>query len=152
MWKAFDELEALGVIDSKRPKIIAVQSKATAPVVNAFKAGKIDSQLVQAGHTIATGVNVPGGVGQIKVLEIIRKSGGAAIAVSEESISSELRNMYEQTGIWICPEGAAALAALEPAWNMDLIEPGSTVVVFNTGSFEKYLPNVRNIVFGISEN
>jgi threonine synthase len=151
MWKAFDELEALGVIDNKRPKIIAVQSEATPPVVNAFKEGNVDSQLVDAGHTIATGLNVPGGVGQIKVLEIIRKSGGAAIAVSEESICAELRNIYQSKGIWICPEGAATLAALEPAVQMGLIKPDSTVVAFNTGSFEKYLPNVRNIIFDIDE-
>ncbi len=151
MWKAFDELEAIGVIDSKRPRIISVQSKATAPVVNAFTEGHTDSEVVIAGDTIATGLNVPGGVGHAKVLEIIKQSGGAAIAVSEEDISTELKSIYQNKGIWICPEGAASMAALEPAIQMGLIEAGASVIAFNTGSFEKYLPNVRELIFSITK-
>ena len=148
MWKAFDELEAIGVIGSKRPKIIAVQSEATAPVVNAFNDGLDDSQPVNAGQTIATGLNVPGGVGHFKVLEIIRESGGAAIAVSEEDICSEIKRIYQNNRIWICPEGAATLAAIGPVCALGMIEADSKVVAFNTGSFEKYVPNVREIIFG----
>jgi threonine synthase len=151
MWKAFNELEAIGVIDSKRPRIIAVQSEATPPVVNAFKDGTDDSQLVNAGHTIAAGLNVPGGVGHFKVLEIIKESDGAAIAVSEENIRAQIKEIYQSRGIWICPEGAATLAALEPAYQMGLIEADSNVVAFNTGSFEKYLPNIRDIIFAVDE-
>jgi threonine synthase len=147
MWKAFDELEAIGVIGSKRPKIIAVQSEATAPVVNAMQAGDDDTQLVEAGKTIATGLNVPAGVGHFRVLQIIRQSGGAAIAVSETQIKNKLREVYESNRIWICPEGAATLAALEPSCELGLIDRDSTVIAFNTGSFEKYLPNVREIIF-----
>ena len=147
MWKAFDELEALGVIDERRPKIIAVQSEATAPIVNAYTRGLKDSEALPTGETIATGLNVPGGVGHVKVLEIIRKSEGGAIAISETKIREEIRDVYQNNGIWICPEGAATLAALEPAVQMSLIKPGETVVVFNTCSFEKYLPDIRNIIF-----
>lgn len=147
MWKAFNELEAMGVIDNKRPKIIAVQSESTPPVVNAFKVGAEDSQAVEAGKTIATGLNVPGGVGHFKVLDIIKQSGGAAIAVSEHDIRDQMKQIYQNKAIWICPEGAATLAALEPAYEMGLIKPESQVIAFNTGSFEKYLPNVREIIF-----
>jgi threonine synthase len=151
MWKAFDELEALGVIDERRPKIIAVQSEATAPVVNAYNKGLKDSEALPAGETIATGLNVPGGVGHAKVLEIIRNSDGGAIAISESRIRDEIRAIYQNKGIWICPEGAATLAALEPAVQMGLIKSGETVIAFNTGSFEKYLPDIRNTIFSYSE-
>jgi threonine synthase len=147
MWKAFAELQAIGVIDGRRPRIIAVQSEATSPVVNAFQQGLPDTEPVSAGQTIATGLNVPGGVGHARVLEIIRESEGAAIAVSEQDISTCIRQIYDDKGIWISPEGAAALAALEPARQTGLIKAGASVIAFNTGSFEKYLPNIRNIIF-----
>ena len=147
MWKAFDEMEALGLTDGKRPRIISVQSKMTAPVVNAFIKGESDTSPVEPGVTLATGLNVPGGVGHFKVLDILYQSGGMAIAVDEESIARNLKQTYREYGIWICPEGAATLAALEPAIDSGLINPGDKVVAFNTGSFEKYLPNIRPLIF-----
>jgi len=147
MWKAFDEMQALGLIDEKRPKIISVQSEKTAPVVNAYKKGEPDTTVVDAGETIATGLNVPGGVGHFKVLEIIQKSGGIAIAVNEKSIGENLTYIYQEYGIWICPEGAATIAALEAAIENKMIQSGDKVVAFNTGSFEKYLPNIRHLIF-----
>ena len=147
MWKAFNELEELGIIDEKRPKIIAIQSESTAPLINAFNNKANDSKPVEAGTTIATGINVPGGVGHFKVLDIIKQSGGAAIAVTEQKIREFMQHIYQSRGIWICPEGAATLVALEPAYDMGLIKPGSQVVAFNTGSFEKYLPDIRDIIF-----
>ncbi|TQV85533.1 threonine synthase [Aliikangiella coralliicola] len=147
MWKAFDELQALGLIGDKRPRVISVQSEKTAPVVNAFDSNQDDSTIVEAGETIATGLNVPGGVGHFKVLDIIRKSRGAALAVDENSIKENLKSIYHNYGIWICPEGAATLAAIEPAIERGLIQSGDKVVAFNTGSFEKYLPNVRKLLF-----
>lgn len=146
MWKAFSELERMGMVTQKRPKIIAVQSEQTAPVVKAFQQGLDDSQLVQPGDTLATGLNVPGGVGHMKVLDIIRQSDGAAIAVNEQSIASNLRSIYRDYGIWICPEGAATIAAIDDAVETGIIHPGDSVVAFNTGSFEKYLPNVKSII------
>jgi len=146
MYKAFDELEALGVIDSKRPKCIAVQSEKTAPVVKAFEAGDADTTAVDPGNTLATGLNVPGGVGHFKVLDIIRKSNGAAIAVSEDEIAKYLTETYREYRIWICPEGAATLAAIQPAIDSGLISEGDNVVAFNTGSFEKYLPDVKHLL------
>jgi threonine synthase len=147
MWKAFDELEAMGLIDDRRPKIISVQSNSTAPIVNAYNHGLQDSAPVEPGQTIATGLNVPGGVGHFKVLDIIAKSGGMAIAVDEKSIEESFRLTYQQTGVWICPEGAATIAALEQAVAHDMIKTGNKVVAFNTGSFEKYLPNLRHLIF-----
>jgi len=147
MWKAFDELQAMGLIDEKRPKVISVQSEKTAPVVNAYLAGDEDTTMAEPGETIATGLNVPGGVGHFKVLDIIKQSGGTAIAVDEHSISKNLTEVYKEYGIWICPEGAATIAALEPAIEQGMIKPGDKVVAFNTGSFEKYLPNVKHLIF-----
>ena len=147
MWKAFDEMEALGLIDSRRPKIISVQSASTAPVVNAYNSGAADTTAAEAGDTLAVGLNVPGGVGHFKVLDIIRQSGGMAIAVDEESISKNLSEIYKEYGIWICPEGAATIAAIEPAIENGLINKGDKVVAFNTGSFEKYLPIVKHLIF-----
>ncbi len=146
MWKAFDELEALGIIGSKRPRCIAVQSEQTSPVVSAFENGAEDTTARDPGITLATGLNVPGGVGHMKVLDIIRDSKGAGIAVTEEAIASNLSQIYHDYGIWICPEGAATVAALESAVEKGLIQQGDNVVVFNTGSFEKYLPNVKTLL------
>lgn len=147
MWKAFDELQALGLIDDRRPKVICVQAENTSPVVNAFLNNEQDTSLVAAGQTLATGLNVPGGVGHKKVLKIIRDSGGMAIAVSEKAIEENLKAIYQEYGIWICPEGAATIAALKPALENNLIKAGDKVVAFNTGSFEKYLPNVKSLIF-----
>jgi len=147
MWKAFDELQQLGLIDEKRPRIVSVQAENTAPVVNAYDNGDSDTTPAEAGETIATGLNVPGGVGHFKVLDIIKQSGGMAIAVNENAISTHLRDIYQEYGIWICPEGAATIAALEPAIEGGMIKSGDKVVAFNTGSFEKYLPNVRHLIF-----
>ena len=147
MWKAFDELEQLGLIDAHRPRIICVQSAHTTPVVDAMRNQAADTETVDAGHTIATGLNVPGGVGQFRVLDIMRKSQGCAIAVSENAIAAVLRQTFDQQGIWISPEGAATLAALPEAAQQGVIRPADRVVAFNTGSFEKYLPNLRDILF-----
>ncbi len=147
MWKAFDELQAMGLIDDRRPKIISAQSESTAPIVKAFDAGLDDTQAVDAGATIAAGINVPGGVGHFKVLEILRASEGGAFAVSEDAIRENLKTTYQQYGIWICPEGAATLAAIQPAIDHGLIQPGDHVMAINTGSFEKNLPDVRSLIF-----
>lgn len=146
MWKAFEELETLGVIDSRRPRMIAVQSEVTAPLVQAFEAGDRDTTAADPGQTIATGLNVPGGVGHFRVLQILRQSAGAAVAVSESAITSSLSEVYHDTGWWVGPEGAATLAALEQLIERGLIQTGDRVVAVNTCSFEKYLPNLRHLL------
>ncbi len=146
MWKAFAELQALGLIGATRPRIIAVQSVATPPLVSAYSAGAADSTAVVAGHTLATGLNVPGGVGHARVLQVIRASGGLAVAVSEEDIAEEFSRAWQDTGWWLCPEGAATLAALKMLADDGVICRGDQVVAVNTGSFEKYLPEVRHLL------
>lgn len=146
MWKAWDELEALGLIGSQRPRMLCVQSEVTAPLVRAFDSGAADTTLVEAGRTLATGLNVPGGVGHFRVLEIIRASGGAAVAVSEADITAELSRVWQDTRWWISPEGAACLAALPQLLDRRLVKRGERVVAVNTGSAEKYLPALRGLL------
>ncbi len=146
MWKAFAELEQLGLVGPERPKVICVQSEVTSPVVTAFEAGAEDTEVVQAGSTMATGLNVPGGVGHFKVLDIIKSSKGAALSVSEKYMGETLTEVYRKYGWWISPEGAACFAALDQALEKSLISSGDSVVMFNTGSIEKYLPDVRHLV------
>ncbi|AXK72922.1 threonine synthase [Lysobacter sp. TY2-98] len=146
MWKAWDELEALGLIDSRRPRMLCVQSSVTAPLVRAFDTGADDTTVVDAGHTLATGLNVPGGVGHFRVLQIIRASGGAAIAVDEADIANELASTWRRTHDWVSPEGAACLAALPQLLDRGLLRAGERVVAVNTGSSEKYLPALRHLL------
>ncbi|NNF52275.1 MAG: threonine synthase [Gammaproteobacteria bacterium] len=146
MWKAFAELEALELIGSQRPRIVSVQSEGTAPIVRAFENGDDDTAAATAGHTLATGLNVPGGVGHAKVLQILRESRGHALTVSERAMEEELARCWKQTGWWISPEGAATLAALAPLAEIGFLRGGERVVVVNTGSFEKYLPSLRHLL------
>lgn len=146
MWKAFDELQALGLIDSRRPKMIAVQSEQTAPLVTAWRDNATDSQPQTPGQTIATGLNVPGGVGHFRVLEILRASDGMAIAVSEQEIADALQSVWRDKRWWISPEGAATLAALPALAEQGVISAGQRIVCVNTASLEKYLPDVRHLL------
>lgn len=145
MWKAFDELEALGVIGSHRPKIIAVQSDQNKPVVDAFNKDLSDTVATQGGDTMATGLNVPGGVGHKAVLEILHASRGGAIAISEQKLADHTRGIFQQFKILISPEGAACVAAVNEALKLRMITPADSIVCFNTGSAEKYFPNVRHL-------
>ncbi len=146
MWKAFDELEALGLIGSARPRMICVQAAATTPIVDAWRSGAPDSTPVAGGATLCTGLNVPGGVGHFKVLEIIRASGGCALAIEEADTATALHNVWAEKHWWICPEAAACLAALDQLAEQRAIAPGERVVVVNTGSLEKYLPQLRHLL------
>ncbi|MCZ6880534.1 MAG: threonine synthase [Gammaproteobacteria bacterium] len=146
MWKAFNELRALGLTDGPMPRMIAVQSEATPPLVRAFEAGLPDSERVEAGDTIAYGLNVPGGVGHFEVLRILRESQGAALAVPEADIGATLGRVFRKTGWWISPEGAACVVAISRLVDERHIRPGDRVVIVNTGSWEKYLPEVRHLL------
>jgi threonine synthase len=146
MWKAWSELECLGLIDDFRPRMICVQSENTPPLVKAFEGGTTEVAPVEPGETLAYGVNVPGGVGHFKVLDIIRTSGGTAIGLSEDEINDALSTVWKDKGWWVCPEGAACLAAIPHLLEDGLIKPGDKVVAFNTGSLEKYLPDLRHLL------
>jgi len=146
MWKAFAELEALGLIGSERPRMICVQSSVTAPLVDAWAQGAADTAAVAAGKTLCFGLNVPGGVGHFKVLEIIRASGGCAVSVEDAAVERALSGVWRDKHWWISPEGAACLAALAPLADRGTLRRGERVVVVNTGSLEKYLPEVRHLL------
>ena len=146
MWKAFDELEALGVIGPERPRIACVQSEATPPLVDAFNKGLDDTESCAAGKTLAYGLNVPGGVGHFRLLEILSESNGIALAIDEEEIHSTLSSIWKEKRWWTCPEGAACIAAIPQLLDHEIIRPGDRVVAFNTGSLEKYLPDLRHLL------
>lgn len=147
MWKAWDELEALGLIDRRRPRMLCVQSEVTQPLVRAFESGAADTEsATPCGSTLATGLNVPAGVGHFRVLEIIRASGGAAVAVSEADTAAELSRIWRARRWWMSPEGAACLAALPQLLDRGLIRRGERVLAVNTGSLEKYLPQLRHLL------
>lgn len=146
MWKAWDELQALGLIDARRPRMLCVQSAATAPLVRAFDAGDEDTTVATPGSTIAFGLNVPGGVGHRRVLGIIRASDGAAVAVDEADIAATLVRRWREAHDWVGPEGAACFAALPQLVERGLVRRGERAVIVNTGSLEKYLPALRHLL------
>ena len=148
MAKAFDELEALGLIDSRRPRMVCVQSSSTAPLVRAFESGALDIDPKPPGKTVATGLNVSRNVGHAQVLRVVRESGGCAIAVDDDDIRAAIRDEWRERGFAFCPEGAAAVAALPALADLKMIRPGDRVVLVNTAAAEKYLPTTRGLLGG----
>jgi len=138
MWKAFEELETLGLIGSKRPRMVSVQSTGCAPIVRAFEDGSQHATLWEDAKTCADGLRVPVAVGDFLILQAIRDSGGTAVAVDDSDMITYTKVMGSKTGIFPAPEGAACLAAqirlLEKGW----IKSNETVVLFNTGTGLKY--------------
>jgi threonine synthase len=148
MAKAFDELEALGLVGPGRPRMICVQSAATAPIVRAFEAGAEDIAAMPPGATIATGLNVAQNVGHAHVLRIIRRTGGCAVAVTDEAIRRTIQTEWYRRRFAWSPEGAATLAALPELADRGMIHAGDRVVMVNTASPEKYLPTIRELLDG----
>jgi threonine synthase len=148
MAKAFDELEALGLVGPERPRMICVQSEATAPLVRAFERGEADISPEPPGTTLATGLNVAQNVGHVNVLRIIRETAGAALSVSDEEIRRVIRHEWRARRFAWSPEGAATLAALPALLDRKLIRPGDRVVLVNTAAAEKYLPTIRVLLDG----
>jgi threonine synthase len=148
MAKAFDELEALGLVGPDRPRMVCVQSTASTPIVRAFESGAPDIDPKPPGQTIATGLNVAQNIGHINVLRIIRASGGCALSVSEEAIKATIRAEWRERRFAWSPEGAATLAALPDLADRAMIRPGDRVVLVNTASAEKYLPAIRGLLGG----
>ena len=140
MWKAFEELERLGwVTAAKRPKMVSVQAEHCAPIVRAFEQGADRAQAWEGASTIADGLRVPRAIGDFLILRAIRESGGTAIAVSDESMVDAMLKIGRHEGISAAPEGGAALVAIERLVTNGSIEPGHSVVLFNTGGALKYL-------------
>jgi threonine synthase len=138
MWKAFDEMEALGWIDAKRPRMVTVQSDGCAPMVRAFKSGEEFAETWQDAKTIADGLRVPAAVGDFLILRTLRESAGTAVAVSDAEIMEAANRISRTQGIFVCPEGGASLAAFERLSQQGWIRDDETVVLFNTGSGLKY--------------
>ena len=139
MWKAFAEMESLGWIDSKRPRMFSVQASGCAPIVRAFEAGAESAAEFKNAQTRASGLRVPKAVGDFLMLRILRESNGGAIAVEDEEMISATREVGAAEGIFVAPEGAACFVALRKLVAGRQIRPDERVVVFNTGSAIKYL-------------
>ncbi len=139
MWKAFDEMETLGWIDSKRPRMFTVQASGCAPIVRAFEAGEDFAPEFPNAHTVASGLRVPKAVGDFIMLRILRESGGGAIAIDDAEMIRVTREVGAAEGLFVAPEGAACFAALTPLLERGQIRPEERIVVFNTGSGIKYL-------------
>ena len=144
MWKAFAELEAIGFIGKKRPRMIAVQAAGCAPMVKAYEAGEEHAPRWENAHTIASGIRVPQAVGDFLILRAVRESGGFAIAVSDEAISAALDEMAREEGFLLCPEGAATYAAYKQSLADGRVKPADQVMLFNCASGLKYpLPKIE---------
>jgi threonine synthase len=139
MWKAFDELEALGWISSQRPKMIAVQTIGCQPVVRAFERGESKTVYWDNAHTIASGLRVPKPLGDALTLAAIRASSGTAIAVSDEELLDASLELAGATGIFAAPEGGACLAALKKLLADGFLKPDERIVLYNTATGLKYL-------------
>ena len=139
MWKAFDEMERLGWIGSKRPKMFTVQASGCAPMVRAWETGAEFAETWEGAATYASGLRVPGAVGDFLILRALRESGGGAVAVSDMTMAEWVSKLGADTGIFAAPEGGATAAAVEILMGMGLIEGDDEVVLFNTGSGLKYV-------------
>jgi len=138
MWKAFDELEKIGFIGSKRPRMIAVQAAGCAPMVKAYDEGKEHASRWENAHTIASGIRVPQAVGDFLILRAVRESGGFAIAVEDPAIEAALHEMAREEGFLLCPEGAATCAAYKQSLADGRVKKTDRVVLFNCASGLKY--------------
>ena len=138
MWKAFAELEAIGWIDSKRPRMVAVQADGCAPIVRAFEEDTEFAEEWKDASTVASGIRVPMAIGDFLILRAIRESGGFAITVSDNAILSAQQEIATQEGLLLGPEGAATAAAYQKALQNGLVSPEETAILFNCGTALKY--------------
>jgi threonine synthase len=139
MWKAFDEMEQMGWIGPERPRMYTVQAAGCAPIVRAFENGWNEAPEFENASTVASGLRVPRAIGDFIMLEILRKSRGGAVAVTDEEMIAAAREIGSAEGIFCAPEGAACLPALRRLIDRGEVEDGERVVLFNTGAGIKYL-------------
>ncbi len=142
MWKAFAEMEQLGWVAGKRPRMYALQAAGCAPVAKAYEAGKPESEFFQGAETFASGLRVPKPYGDAIILEIVRESAGSVVASSDGEIMASLREWATEEGLFLCPEGAAATAGYDKLLAGGEIKAGERVVLFNTGAGLKYVDTV----------
>ncbi len=138
MWKAFNEMETLGWIGKKRPRLVSVQAAGCAPIVRAFEQGAEHAEPWQNAHTIASGLRVPGAVGDFLMLRAIRETGGTAVAVTDEELTADQQTVARAEGICPAPEGGATVSALKRLLKKGWVGPDESVVLFNTGHAMKY--------------
>ena len=139
MWKAFAEMETLGWIGAKRPRMVVVQAAGCAPMVRAFQEGRTHAEPWRDARTIAAGLRVPAAIGDYLILQAVRDSGGTAYSVSDESILADMQELAREDGLFACPEGAATYGALKAMVRDGLVRKHETVVLFNTGAGLKYV-------------
>lgn len=139
MWKAFDEMEQLGWIGSERPKMFTVQAAGCAPMVRAWEAGHDAAEVWNGASTYASGLRVPGAVGDFLILRALRESGGGAVAVPDHSMAEWVEKLGIDTGIFAAPEGGATAAALPILLDKGMINEDEEIVLLNTGSGLKYV-------------
>lgn len=138
MWKAFDEMETLGWIGSKRPRMVTVQSDGCAPMVRAFHAGTEFAEPWEDAHSVADGLRVPAAVGDFLILRTLRENNGNAVSVEDGMMLENANLIGKSEGLFVSPEGGATLAAFRMLRELDWIADHETVVLFNTGSGHKY--------------
>ena len=138
MVKAFDELEAIGWIGSKRPRMVAVQASGCAPIVKAFEDGAEHAELWEDAHTVAAGIRVPAAVGDFLILRGVRETGGFATAVDDDAIIDARQEVADREGILLCPEGAATYAAYKKELASGRVRRDESVVLFNCATGLKY--------------
>jgi threonine synthase len=139
MWKAFDEMEQIGWIGSERPKMVCVQAAGCAPIVKAWEAVKSVSEMWTDAKTFASGLRVPKAYGDYLILEILKKSGGTAVAATDDEILDAVGHWASTEGVFACPEGAASLVAYRKLRSSGFLREQDRVVLFNTGMAYKYL-------------
>ena len=138
MWKAFAELESIGWIGSKRPRMVVVQAAGCAPMVKAWEEGVEHAPHWENAHTFAAGIRVPQAVGDFLILRAVRESGGFAIAVTDDAITEAWREVATEEGLLLCPETAATYSAYKQALAAGRVRPDERVVLFNCASGLKY--------------
>jgi threonine synthase len=139
MWKAFDEMQQLGWIDEKRPRMVSVQAEGCAPIVRAFAAGQRFAEEFPNAATVAAGLRVPKAIGDFLILDALKESGGTAIAVSDQELLDGARQLARTEGIFAAPEGGACVPALRKLLDTGFVKKTDRVVLFNTGAGVKYL-------------
>lgn len=139
MWKAFDEMEQMGWIGPKRPRMVTVQASGCAPIVRAFEEGKRHADEFQNASTVASGLRVPKAIGDFLILDALRESGGTAVDVRDDELIAAVSEIGAAEGVFCAPEGAACLPALRKLMDRGEVNPSERIVLFNTGAGVKYL-------------
>lgn len=143
IWKGFDELEQLGWIGSKRPRMVSVQSESCNGIVKAFNSGEAHAEFTDGGFTVANGLRVPKPYADKIILEVLRKSNGAALTISDAEMTAGIREIASNEGMLVSPEGASLWQAFKKLKVSSWIKPDETVLMVNTGSGYKYLENIE---------